>query len=114
MGMGCDCVCIRSSKKVKELGLDIFFFGDLYYSRDDGWTTVGIIREERIQLETFMIIPKEVYEVAGERLKLSKLFEMKNCSIDDERDMYWKTYDGLKKNTELLPSNEIRMTLTRP
>lgn len=113
--MGCDCVCIRSSRKVKELGLDIFFFGDLYYSREDKWTTVGITREERIQLETFMIIPREVYEVVGERLKLTKLFEMKDCSVDDIKDMYWKTYKGFKSLVEYkLMRRLLYLTLTRP
>lgn len=111
--MGCDCVCIRSSRMVKELGLDIFFLGDLYYSKDDRWTTVGIIREERMQLEAFMIIPKEVYEVVGERLKLTKLFEMKDCSVNDVEDMHLKTYYGFNSLYKLI-GKPLYLTLTRP
>ena len=113
--MGCDCVCIRSSRKVKELGLDIFFFGDLYSSREDKWTTLGISKEERIQLETFMIIPKEVYEVVGERLKLIKIFELEVVDVEDKGEVFLKATRGFKSLAQYkLIRKPLYLTLTRP
>ena len=113
--MKLDCVCIRSSRKVRELGLDIFFFGDLYYIRDDKWTTLGTVREERIQLETFMIIPKEVYEVVGERLKLIKIFELEELDIEDNGEVFLRATKGFKSLAQYkLIRKPLYLTLTRP
>ena len=91
MAIKVDCIVIRSRKAVVELELDLLWKGYLDCVKIDEFTTLGTKQIQKNRVESFMIIPRAVYEVVGEKLKLQKLFDLGEIDVEDQNEIFEKT-----------------------
>ena len=107
--MKIECVCVLFTPRLEELGLDIYYKGDI--------RLIDIFTEEtyRIDLE-FAIIPRGTFEAVSRLLNLRLLYKLDLVDIDDEMYMFRKMYSlfDYEPSRELtITGRRYKMTLTR-
>lgn len=101
--MKLECVAITPRQSIEKLDLDLLYKGE-----------VSVLGENKV-LASFMIIPKEVYEFLGEKLKMRLIFDLGEIDVDN----YDAVFEDLERRfTDRLKLRYMRitaiMTLTRP